>query len=727
MKIVVQNFKTGVLSVSDAPPPSLSSNGVLVRVHTSLISAGTDRAIIGLGRKSYLGKALDRPDLARKVIDRARTEGLWPTYKVVKNLIAEPIPLGYSLVGTVIAVGRNVNDIAIGDRVAGAGLGHANHAEVVSVPRNLAARVPKAVSDDQAAYVTLGAIAMHGIRQADQQIGATVVVVGLGLVGLVTLQIAAAAGLRAIGVDIDRQKLELARANGATDAFLMSDPALKATLGEMTSGRGADAILLTAGSRKSGAVFEEVAELCRDRARVVVVGDVKMDLSRRSYFEKEIEILQSRSYGPGRYDPEYELEGKDYPIGYVRWTERRNLESYLQLVADGRFDPARLTTHRFPIEKAVEAYSLVTGEAKDEGLNVGILLDFDRTSMIEDTPPVPAVKRAVKADRIGLGLIGAGQFAKGILLPAMMESGAFALRGVSSARGLSAISVAERYGSDYGVSDSDKVLDDDNVTAVLITTRHDSHARYAIAALERGKHVFVEKPLALTAGDLAAVEAACRNSAGTLTIGFNRRFSPMVTQAAAHFADRREPLSMLYRVNAGRVPLKSEMGWVHDPTTGGGRIIGEGCHFIDTFQAISGATPVEISAVAANPRRATLSGDDTVSFTIGFDDGSIGTVHYWANGDPSYPKEYMEVFGGERAAILNNFRQLDLVAGGKSKRTKSLSSDKGYNAEARAFAQACRTGEPSIALESLLATTRATFAVKEVLCGLSSSMDTENG
>ena len=541
MKIVVQNFKTGELSVANAPKPSLSAGSVLLRTHASLISAGTDRAIIGLGKKGYLGKALDRPDLAKKVINRARTEGLWSTYQVVKNLIAEPIPLGYSLVGTVIGVGHDVTDIAVGDRVAGAGLGHANHAEVVAIPRNLTAKTPDNVSDEQAAYATLGAIALHGLRQSDQQLGATVLVVGLGLVGQITVQLAVAAGLRVIGIDLDAEKVAIARDNGASAAFLSDDPTIEPTCLGMTGGHGVDAAILTAGSRESGAIFEDVAKLSRDRGRVVVVGDVKMDISRRSYFEKELKIVQSRSYGPGRYDPDYEIKGRDYPIGYVRWTEGRNLESFLQLIADRRIDPAKLTTHRFVIEKATEAYDLVTGKTKASGAAIGILLDYDHQKPLKEVTSAPAIKRPLGDGRIGLGLIGAGQFAKGILLPAMLGTKAFALRGVASAKGMSAKTVAERYGADYGAAEADRVLDDPDIATILITTRHDSHARYVIEALERGKHVFVEKPLAIAEEDLAMIEAAAKASTGTLTVGFNRRFSPMIRAIAEHVEGRSEP------------------------------------------------------------------------------------------------------------------------------------------------------------------------------------------
>jgi predicted dehydrogenase/threonine dehydrogenase-like Zn-dependent dehydrogenase len=712
MKIVVQNFRTGELSVGQAPAPQTPANGVLVRTHASLISAGTDRSVIGLAKKGYVGKALDRPDLARKVLNRARTEGYLATYKVVRNLISEPLPLGYSLIGEVIGVGREVSDAQPGDRVACAGLGYANHAEVVAVPRNLFVRVPEGVTDEQAAYVTLGAIAMHGIRQADQQLGATVLVVGLGLVGALAVQICVAAGYRVIGLDLDPRKLDLARALGAVAALLPDDRNLAAAVAAETRGFGVDAVLLCAGSRDSSAVFEQVAALCRDRARVVVVGDVKMDISRRTYFEKELEILQSRSYGPGRYDPAYEEKGQDYPIGYVRWTERRNMQSFLDLVADGRIDPSRLTTHRFPIDDADKAYGLVTGKQAD--FTVGIVLEYGAP---DAASALATARKPVANGKVGLGVIGTGRFAKGILLPALAETGGFDMIGVASARGLSANAVRERYGARYAETDVEKVLDDDSVRAVVIATRHDSHARYAIAALDRGKHVFVEKPLCLDEDELAAIEAAAARSSGTLMVGFNRRFSPLVAAIRDHFAGREEPMALMYRVNAGRIPIKSETGWVHDPAAGGGRIVGEGCHFVDTLIAVTGARPRQVTAMGANPRRAGVAGDDIATITVGFDDGSMGTIHYWSNGDASYPKERMEVFCQEKIAVLDNYRRLELVERNRTKSRRARGQQKGFAEEARAFLAACRSGEPAIPMDELAATSLATFAAAAALGG----------
>jgi predicted dehydrogenase/threonine dehydrogenase-like Zn-dependent dehydrogenase len=712
VKIVVQNFKTGALSVQDAPVPRPHPRGVLVRTRASLISAGTDRAIIALARKGYLGKALDRPDLARKVIQKGINDGFWSTYKVVKNLIAEPIPLGYSLAGDVVAVAAGVQGLAVGDRVACAGLGHANHAEFVAVPALLCARIPADVEDAQAAYVTLGAIAMQGVRQADQQLGATVLVVGLGLVGQITVQLCCAAGQRVIGLDVDPRKFALAMTGGAAACYSPDDPQLANAIGGMTRGRGVDAALLTAASRDSGTMFALIPRLCRDRAKVVVVGDIKMDIDRRAYFEKELEILQSRSYGPGRYDPQYEDKGQDYPAGYVRWTEQRNMEAFLDLVADRRIDMSVLTTHRMPIERATEAYQLVTGETKTEDMIVGVMLNYPETGAAPAASPAPAIAAGGK---VRLGVIGTGQFAKAVLLPAMLDTGGFVVAGVASARGLSAEAVRARYQAAYATTDAAAVLGDPNVDAVIIATRHDSHAALAAEALRRGKHVFVEKPLAITAEQLALVREAAAASGAILSVGYNRRFSPLLADLRAHFSGRTEPLAMIYRVNAGRIPLKSEMGWVHDPQVGGGRILGEVCHFVDALQAVCGARPKTVQASGVAPGRLDLAGDDTVTIVIGFDDGSTGTIHYFANGDASFPKERLEVFGGERIAVLDNFRALELVAHGKTRRQKAFNIRKGFAEEAAAFLEGCRTGKAPIPLETLIDTTVVTLLAAEDL------------
>ena len=704
MKLVVHDFKSGDLRLASAPPPAVRPGGVLVRARASLISAGTDRAVLELARKSSLSKALTRPDLARRVIDKVKTEGLASTYRKVQTLITAPLPLGYSLVGRVAAIGDGVHDVSLGDRVACAGQGHANHAECIFVPKNLFVPVPDGVDDEHAAYVTLGAIAMHGVRQADQQVGAAVLVAGLGLVGQIAVQICAAAGIRVLAMDPDERKCDLAMAGGAYGAGAPGE--ISDVVGRTTRGQGVDAVLLTAASPDSGALFDEVAEFCRERARIVVIGDVKMDMSRRTYFAKELEIVQSRSYGPGRYDADYEEKGRDYPIGYVRWTERRNMAAFLDLIADGRIDVSALTTHRYAIEEAEEAYRVVSSG----DYAIGIVLTYPDEEDEAPAPP-PAAKKPVPG-RIGLGVIGAGRFAKGTLLPAFMETDAFDVIGVASQSGLSAEALKDQAGARFATSDPAFVLDDDGVQAVLVATRHDSHAEFVIGALGRGKHVFVEKPLCQDRDELRAIEEAARGSSGILAVGFNRRFSPLIDDIRSHFAGVSEPLAMAYHVNAGRMALDGKDAWVHE---GGGRIVGEVCHFVDTLTAISGARPQSVTANAVNPKTQGLAATDTVTITITFDDGSLGTIHYWANGDVSIPKERIEVYSGGRSAVLDDFRRLDLHSGGKTETKRRRSQAKGFAEEARAFAEACKSGEPPIGLDSLIDTTLVTFLAVEDL------------
>ena len=714
MKIVVQNFKTGQISVANAPRPAVPDNGILVRTSASLISAGTDRAVVGLARKGYVGKALARPDLVRRVLRKVRNDGLTAAFKAVRGVIAEPKTLGYSLVGEVIGVGSKVEGVGMGDRVACAGAGHANHAAVSAIPGNLFVPVPDGVADEDAAYVTLGAIAMHGLRQADQQFGATVMIVGLGLVGQITLQLCRAAGLKVVGLDLDEAKLDLARAHGAALAAKPDGPGLASQVAAMTDGFGVDAVLLTAGSKDSGAPFAMIVPHCRDRARVVVVGDVKMDIPRDDYFKKELEIVQSRSYGPGRYDPAYEEKGQDYPIGYVRWTERRNMAAFMDMLASGVLDMQALTTHRFPVDQAADAYDLVVGATED--FTVGIVLTYGEG---DDAAPVPAgpVARKKIDGKVGLGIIGSGNFAKSVLVPAMTGTGGFDVRGVVSARGVSADTMKVTIGAGYSATDAKAVLDDGDVDAVVIATRHDSHAGYVLEALKRDKHVFVEKPLCLTRDELAAIEAAAIASKGILMVGFNRRFSPLVRDMAKHFKDRSEPLAMVYRVNAGRIAMDSPSAWVHDADIGGGRIIGEACHFIDTMQCLTGASPVDLRAFGLNPSRSDLAAGDVVTLTIGFDDGSMGTLHYFANGDASMPKERIEVFGQERIAVLDDYRTLELIAGGKTERKTSRTMQKGFAEEAKAFLEGCRTGAAPVPASVLIETTLVTLLAVEDLHG----------
>ncbi len=705
MKAVTQDMQSGELRVQEVPPPALQAGGVLVRVQRSLISLGTERAIIALAHKGPLGKAKERPDLVRKVLNRAKQDGLWSTYQIVKNLISSPIPLGYSAAGDVIAVGRDAPEFQVGDRVGCAGLNFANHAEVDYVPRNLTVKLPADVPYEAGCFVTLGAIAMQGVRLAELTLGERVVVSGLGLVGQLAAEIARCNGAMVIAYDPDPAKVAMARRLGAHRATADAGE-LRTMVADMTDGHGADAVLLCAAT-KSSAPARDAAELSRLKGRVVVVGDVGLDLERRPYFEKEVSLVISRSYGPGRYDPAYEVRGTDYPLAWVRWTERRNMQSFVELLATGGVDIAPLVTHRFPIADAEQAYEIVTGKRQEPA--VAIVLEYEgaaeQPARVELAAPRPA------PGGVRLGLIGAGQFAKGILIPQFRKQAGVTVQAVCTGSGLTSRHAAERYGAAFCTSDAAEVLKDPNVDAVVIATRHDQHAPLTRAALASGKAVFVEKPLALTETDLAAlVEVA--GPVPRLMVGYNRRFSPLAV-AMRDFLAGRGPLAVLYRVNAGRVPADS---WVLDPVEGGGRLIGEVCHFVDFVCALTGALPERVHAEEVRSAAATPGDRDALVLTLRMTDGSLATIQYVSNGDTSVSKEYVEAAAGGRTAILDNFRSLTTHAGNARSRKRLLNQAKGHAEEAAAFVRAVREGGPMpIDFATLVAVTRATFAAHQSL------------
>ena len=711
MKAVVQNMESGELQVDDVPPPTLRQDGILVRVHRSLISLGTERAIIALAKKGHLGKAKDRPDLARKVINKAKQEGYWNTYKVVKNLISSPIPLGYSCSGEVVEVGREVSEFRAGDRVACAGLNYANHAELNYVPRNLAVKMPDLLSYDAASFVTVGAIAIQGVRLAEIELGDRVVVMGLGLVGQVAAQLARCAGGTVLATDLDPVKTKLAAELGAHRTVENPD-SLATAVADLTDGQGADVVLICAATKSDGPI-RQAAELARLKGRVVVVGDVGMNIERRGYYEKEISLIISRSYGPGRYDPAYEERGIDYPLPYVRWTEGRNMASFVELAArqDVRVEP--LVTHRFAIEEAESAYEIVTGKRKEP--TVAILLEYEgetapsaRVSLpTKDSAPAPSTG-------IRLGVIGAGQFAKGILLPAFAQQSEVQFAAFCTSSGLTSKNVAERYKADYCTSDPEDIINDEKIDAVMIATRHDKHAPLAMKALRAGKAVFVEKPLALTSESLVelcgTVDAL---GSSRLMVGYNRRFAPLAVRCREFFAPREEPMFVSYRVNAGSFPPDS---WVYDPVQGGGRILGEVCHFVDLICFLTNAHPLRVFAEELVQPGERAVARDNVSVTLQMSDGSVGTIHYLANGDTSVAKEYVEVFCGKRTAILDNFRSLSLHRNNKRRRKRLLNQAKGFKEEVSAFVQALQTGSPMpIDWESLIAVTQTTLLIHRSL------------
>jgi polar amino acid transport system substrate-binding protein len=721
MKQILQNYKTGEVSVADVPPPIAQRGRVLVRTAASLISAGTERMTVELGRKSLIGKARERPDLVRQVIQKAQREGLVNTLTAVQTKLNAANALGYSAAGVVVGVGDDAGDFRAGDRVACAGAGFASHAEVLSVPKNLCVRVPDGVDFESAAFGTLGAIALQGVRLAEPTLGESIVVIGLGLLGQLTVQLLKANGCRVFGIDLDPAKIELARTLGADDGCVSGSDAHDSVLA-WSRGRGADAVLITAATSSDQPV-ELAGEISRLKGRVVAVGLVGMNVPRKVYYERELTLKVSMSYGPGRYDPEYEERGHDYPFAYVRWTEGRNIEAFLDLVAAGSVRLAPLVTHRFDIEDGERAYNLIAGETKEPYLGVVLGYDTERElarnieRRAHDTyaprDPARAAGAATTAAAVRVGMIGAGSYAQKFLLPNFKANGA-AFHAIATASGISARGIGEKYDFARVLASAEDVIADTAANLVVIATRHDSHAPLARRALEEGRHVFVEKPLALSDEELDDVLCAARASEGQLLVGYNRRFSPHARACAESFTARREPLSILYRVNAGRI---ARTHWIQDPREGGGRIIGEVCHFIDLMHFLTGAVTTRVYAEAIAGRNEEAIDEDSIFITLRFSDGSNGQIAYLAEGDRALAKERIEVFGGGRTFVIEDFRSATLYEGGRERRqTKLRAQDKGQAEEVRALCAMVSADAPApIALHDLAATTRATFRIRDSL------------
>jgi predicted dehydrogenase/threonine dehydrogenase-like Zn-dependent dehydrogenase len=727
MKQLLQDLRTGETTVVEVPVPQVKAGMALVRTAVSLVSAGTERMLVDFASKSLIGKARSRPDLARQVIDKARQEGLLTTVEAAFNRLDQPLPLGYSSAGKISALGEGLQGFKVGQRVACAGGGYAVHADYAQVPRNLMATIPPNVDFESAAFTTLGAIALHGFRLAEPSIGESVAVIGLGLLGLLTVGIANAAGCQVLGIDLDPVRAQVALRMGATSS-VTRDEAERAAQ-SLTRGRGCDVILICADTPSPDPV-ELAGKLARDKARVVAVGAVGLQIPRKVYYEKEISFINSRSYGPGRYDPTYEEDGFDYPLGYVRWTEGRNLEAFLELLASKRVDVKPLVTHRFPIDQAPKAYEMIAGEDKQAYL--GVLLTYrpdEEIAQVElqelhDADHV--VETGIHEEQLSqesplkLGVLGAGNFATAVMLPALKKVSGVELVGVASVGGLSAQNAAQRYHFKYATSDENQIITDPEINTIAILTRHNLHARQVMGALRAGKHVFCEKPLALNPQELDDIfvqlhpdhSHSASGSMPLLTVGFNRRFAPFSQELKRFLGERREALFMHYLVNAGLLPLNH---WLHDPAKGGGRIIGECCHFIDLMTYLTGAAPLSVSA-AALPDDGRYR-QDNLHLTLSFPDGSIGTLDYLANGDRAFPKERLEIFHAGQVAIIDDFRSLELVQNGKRKSARSrLRQDKGHVAIWSAFRGAVAGGGPlPIPYEQIYGVSQATFAAGEAL------------
>jgi predicted dehydrogenase len=709
MKQFLQSVRDGFRQVREVPAPRAGPKQVLVRTAASLVSAGTERLAVEFAGKNLLQKAWSRPDLVREVIAKTKAEGVLNAVQAAWNRLDRPQSLGYSSAGTVVATGEGVNTFVAGDRVACAGVGYAVHAEFVAVPVNLVVHIPPGVREitfDEAAFTTLGAVALHALRLAEAVLGETVAVIGLGLVGLIAAQLARAGGCRVVGMDPDPGRCRIAEQLGC--ASVTEESAFSALVESCSKGRGADAVLITAAT-DSDAPVALAGEIARARGRVVATGQIGTRIPRRTYYEKELDFRISRSYGPGRYDPEFEEHGHDYPVAYVRWTETRNMEAFLELLAASRLDVLPLITHRFPIERAAEAYDLLAGKAQERYL--GVLITYDGETQPRPTVELQARAATAVAGKVGIGLIGAGSFATAVLAPALQRVPGVELAGVCAATGASARHAGEKFGFRYCTTETQQILADAAVQAVVIATRHHLHARQVTAALHAGKHVFVEKPLAISESELDEVLAAAQHNAGILMVGFNRRFAPLAGRLKKFFAPVREPLLVHYRANAGRIPAEH---WTQHPEQGG-RIVGEACHFVDFAGWLIGENPVSVTAESlpqggAHP-------PDNVILTLRYPNGSLAVVHYIASGDRRLGKERVEVHGGGRSGVLEDFRRLELCGGERRVVERSwLSQDKGHSAECEAFVRAVQQGGPSpIPLADLAATTRATLlAVKNL-------------
>jgi predicted dehydrogenase/threonine dehydrogenase-like Zn-dependent dehydrogenase len=706
---IVQNMGTGETALQNAPAPALHRGGVLIRTTHSLISAGTERMLVEFGQASLLQKARQQPEKVRMVLDKIRTDGFLATLDAVRSKLDQPIPLGYCNAGVVLAVGADVTEFKPGDRVVSNG----GHAGVVSVPRNLCARIPEGVAGDAAAFTVLASIGLQGVRLAEPTLGETVVVTGLGLIGLVTVQLLRAQGCRVIGIDFDERRLALAREFGASTIHAGDGTDVVATAMELTGDRGVDAVIITASTKSSDPVTH-AARMSRKRGRIVLVGVIGLELNRADFYEKELTFQVSCSYGPGRYDPAYESGGHDYPLAFVRWTEQRNFEAILALMSDGRLNVARLISKRYPIENALEAYQTLTADPTA----LGIVLEYPASDVFPPRrvtlSPGAAVQTPSAAGEPVVGFIGAGNYASRILIPAFKAAGA-RLETLVTNTGASGVHHGRKAGFATASTQVDDVLNDASINVVAIVTRHDSHAGLAVRALQAGKHVFVEKPLALTLDDLAAIDAARggaaqKGLAPLLMVGFNRRFAPMAVKMRALLRTVAGPKAISYTCNAGAIPATH---WTQDPKTGGGRIVGEACHFIDLARHLIGAPIIESRIVTMGTGSAGEPGDKAI-ITLKFADGSIGTIQYLANGGKVFPKERVEVFAGNAVLQLDNFVSLRGFGWPGFSKMRSWKQDKGQQACAAAFLDAVRQGAPApIPPEELLEVSRVSIELAQ--------------
>jgi len=684
LKQVVQNLKTGVVSIEDVPVPRLRHGCVLVKNRVSLISSGTEGGTVKLGKMSLLGKARARPEQVKKVIQALKTEGILATVNAVNRTLEIPIPLGYSCAGVIEASSDETSDLRVGTAVACGGAGMAYHADFVIIPRNLCVPIPSGVSFQQAAFTTVGAVAMQSVRIADIRLGESVVVIGLGLVGLIAAQILKAGGCRVFGVDIDPQRIKWVEENGICPAVMRNASNIHDKILEFSKGYGADAVIITAAVETNDPVAL-AGEITRYKGRVVVVGRTIMNAPRETYLFKELQLCTSYAYGPGADDPSYEIEGHDYPIGYVRWTENRNMESFLNLVSERKININPLITHEFPVDKAPAAYDLITTSKE---LNIGVILEYKdddskkTSSIISQTPSVSTAAYREKQPRIGI--IGAGSFATNFMIPLLAKRKGITLQSIASSTGIKAAALAKKYGITFAVSDATEILEAPDIDCVFIFTRHGTHATFSEKALNAGKHVFVEKPLALTEEELERVVSAQKRSGNILMIGFNRRFSPLSIKLKNFFSDRCQPMLIRYRGNVGYRPPEH---WLHDPIDGGGVILGEACHYIDFCRWMVDSPIANVETICLGPSNTKFIAEDNVTINISFQDGSLAVINYISNGAKGFGNERCEAHADGKSAVWEDFKFVKLVKdlGFPKTHRHRIILKKGYSEELDAF------------------------------------------
>ncbi len=703
MKQVMQNLASGDTEVIDSPIPKCSNKKCLIKTSKTLISAGTEKMLVNFGKASYLQKARQQPDKVKEVFNKIKTDGLLQTIDAVKSKLDQPLPLGYCNVGTIAEIGSSVSGFKVGDRVVSNG----RHAEMVSVSPNLCAKIPDNVSDEAASFTVIGAIALQGIRLANPTLGECFVVTGLGLVGLMAAQLLIAHGCRVIGLDFDQARCDIAQQLGAEVLCLATgqDPVTFAV--QQTKNLGVDGVIITA-STQSSEPISQAAHMCRKRGRIIMVGVTGMELSRADFYEKELSFQVSCSYGPGRYDAQYEDQGVDYPLPYVRWTEQRNFEAVLQMMAMDKVDPAPLISHRFDIEHADHAYALLTEKTP----SLAVILNYPHKELAERTISILGNNdKQYKKSNVSIGAIGAGNYASRVLLPAFKQAGA-QLVAVATSGGFSGVHVAKKLGFEKTTTDNQSIFENDAINTVVIATPHNTHADLVVKALNAGKHVFVEKPLAITLEQLDNIKSAYEKRSGQhLMVGFNRRFSPFIVKMKNLLTTVNQPKSFVMTVNAGHIPSDH---WTQDPDVGGGRIIGEACHFIDLLRHLAGVSIA--SYQVESMQNSAVKVPDTVTITMKFIDGSIGTIHYFANGHKGSPKEKLQVFAAGKILEMNNFRSLIGCGWKRFKKMKTWRMDKGQQACAAAFACAVLEGGRSlISFEELFEVSQATIAISESL------------